>query len=335
MSSSLNVQIEGGRAFRLGSLGALLVLLLAAVAASSAAATPHFQPSSIAFLDQRHGVLAEDDWSCGRARGCRAQILVSGDGGMTWRISYHGTMPIRVYAVRGTRTVWASTGRSVIVSRDGGVRWRRARARPAAAIGFATPADGWLLEAGGTFDRPAQLLSTRDAGATWTRVASPCRGVWGRTVAVTRATARRGWLACVTEMSTGTEGKEVWSTADGGATWQLRARTKFPGLPAPSRLRNRGDLPSYGYVTGIGFLADGHGWLWEDRGWLLMTRDGGSHWQKSPITQADQVAAQSASVLDEVTGYVLLRGCTVRLVRTSDGGKSWRLVRRWGSPTTC
>lgn len=129
-----------------------------------------------------------------------------------------------------------------------------------------------------------------------------------------RPTPTEGWVACTSQASTGIQGKEVWSTGDGGKTWQLRARTKFPGLPGAAGLRNRGNLPVFGYVTGIDFLPDRHGWLWENRGWLLTTSDGGRSWRRSPITKADTVAAQSASLVFDRLGYVLLRGCTVRLV---------------------
>jgi photosystem II stability/assembly factor-like uncharacterized protein len=96
-----------------------------------------------------------------------------------------------------------------------------------------------------------------------------------------------------------------------------------------------GNLPGFGYPTGLSFLPDGHGWLWEDRGWLLTSGDAGRRWQKSSITEPDQIAAQSATLLSDRLGFVLLRGCTVRLVRTDDGGKSWQLLKRWQSPTTC
>jgi hypothetical protein len=45
--------------------------------------------------------------------------------------------------------------------------------------------------------------------------------------------------------------------------------------------------------------------------------------------------AQSASLLTDGLGYVLLRGCTVKLVRTSDGGVTWTTVEHWQSPTRC
>jgi photosystem II stability/assembly factor-like uncharacterized protein len=307
-------------------------LLLGATAVGSAAAYPRYQPSSIAFLDRQHGVLAEEDWSCGKPHGCAAQIHVSSDGGRSWRVTYRATMPVRLSPVRGTRIVWASTGTNTIVSRDSGLHWRRAFAAPE-TISFANAADGWRLAARGTLDHPPALLASADGGKSWLQRVNPCRGDYGLSIGLSFASASRGWLVCATQASTGFQGKEVWQTRDGARSWTLRSRVHPIGPPEPAL--QLGNLPGFGYPTGLSFLPDGRGWLWEDRGWLLTSGDGGAHWRKAVITQPDQVAATSASLLGDKLGFVLLRGCTVKLVRTSDGGNSWRLLKRWKSPTTC
>jgi photosystem II stability/assembly factor-like uncharacterized protein len=300
-----------------------------------AAPIPRFQATSIAVLDREHAVLAREDWACPKQRGCPARILVSADGGRSWRLTMTTTGPVRLDAVRGTHEVWAGTGADVLESNDAGMSWRRVLRVPAAAIAFADQRNGWLLPAGGRYDHPRPLLATASGGTNWRRIASPCRRQWAFTVALARPTARQGWVACTSEAAAGTQGKEVWSTSDGGTTWRLRAQTRFPGLPGAVGPRSRGNLPAFGYVTGIAFLADGSGWLWEDRGWLLVTRDGGTHWRRSAITRPDQIAARSASLLSDRVGYALLRGCEVRLVRTGDGGAGWTTIDRWSSPTPC
>jgi len=314
------------------------LLVLAAVAGACAVASavpmPRFEATSIAILDREHAVLAREDVACPRQSGCPARILVSADGGRSWRLTTRTTGPVRLSAVRGTREVWAGTGTDVLESRDAGMSWRRVLRFPAAAIAFADQRNGWLLPAGVRVDRPRPLLATASGGADWRQISGPCRRPWA-TVALARPTARQGWVACTTEAAAGTQGKEIWSTSDAGATWRLRALTGFPGLPGATGQRNRGDIPAFGYVTGIAFLADGRGWLWEDRGWLLMTRDGGTHWRRSRITRPDQIAARSASLLSSRVGYVLLAGCRVRLVRTADGGAGWTTVDRWSAPGRC
>jgi photosystem II stability/assembly factor-like uncharacterized protein len=316
---------------------ALFSIAASAVAGPAAEAVrgPLFQPASVAFLDQRQGVLGEEDWSCGRASGCPARILVSSDGGASWQLSLRVTAPVRLYPVRGTRVVWASTGTSVIESSDAGKSWRRVRKQPAAAIAFATPADGWLLQlTTGRNGWSGRLLATSDGGRSWRRLTDPCHPEWFVTEAFSLPTSQQGWLVCVSEGGTGSQGKEVWATGDGGHGWTLRARTRFVGAPN-EHVPNVGNLPLFGYPAGISFLPEGHGWLWEGRGWLLTTTDGGRVWRKLPITQADTTAAQSADLLNDLVGFVLLRGCSVRLVRTSDGGQTWATVKRWPSPTRC
>ena len=126
---------------------------------------------------------------------------------------------------------------------------------------------------------------------------------------------------------------DATQTSDGGAHWRLEGRTHPIAPPAPKL--QVGNLPGFGYPTGAVFLADGRGWLLQDRGNMLVTLDGGHTWRNSPITQPDTIAAQSATLLDDSTGYVLLRGCKVRLVRTTDAGKTWTTLHRWNSPTQC
>ena len=156
---------------------------------------------------------------------------------------------------------------------------------------------------------------------------------YGQVAALSFASATSGWAVCATQATAGYQGKEVWETRDGGTHWQLEART-HPIAPPEPKLRV-GTITGYGYPTGMTFLPDGHGWLLQDRGYMLTTVDGGHTWRPSHITKLDTIAAQSADLLTDNLGFVLLRGCTVRLVRTTDAGKHWTTLDRWNSPTQC
>ena len=68
---------------------------------------------------------------------------------------------------------------------------------------------------------------------------------------------------------------------------------------------------------------------------MLVTTDGGHTWQHSPLTKLDTIAAQSADLLSDKLGFVLLRGCTVRLVRTDLAAATATTLDRWNSPTQC
>jgi len=311
---------------------AALLVASAGAAAGSRSTFPRFQPVSVAFLDARHGVLGEDDWDCQKARGCKGRLLATSNGGATWRVTFVGARGMRLYPVRGTDVVYASTGDAMLESTDAGAEWHRL-AWPPAVVSFVTPALGWKLGPSRLLAQPPKLLETRDGGRRWAARTNPCTSDYGLDSGLSFASATRGWIVCSTEAGTGYQGKEVWQTGDGGVHWRLRGRT-HPIAPPEPKLQ-LGNLPGFGYPTGAAFLADGHGWLLQDRGSMLVTTDGGRTWQRSPLTRPDTIVAQSADLLSGGLGFVLLRGCSVRLVRTGLAAASATTLDRWSSPTRC
>jgi photosystem II stability/assembly factor-like uncharacterized protein len=293
---------------------------------------PRFQPVAIAFVDAEHGVLGEDDWACQKAHGCQGRLLVTSDGGASWRVTYTGARGMHLYPVRGTQVVYATTGNAMLESSDAGVHWRALSWRPPVAS-FVTPLQGWRLGAATTLANPPPLYETSDGGRSWSERVDPCVGDYGLPAALSFASASRGWIVCNTEATAGYQGKEVWMTSDGARSWKLKGRTYPIGLPAPKQ--QVGNLPGFGYPTGATFLTDGHGWLLQDRGYMLVTRDGGHSWQHSPLTQLDTIAGQSADLLSDTLGFVLLRGCKVRVVRTDLAAVTATTLERWNSPTQC
>src|SRR5713226_6856196 len=71
--------------------------------------------------------------------------------------------------------------------------------------------------------------------------------------------APRGWLLCLCEPGAGSLRKATYRTRDGGSTWQ-----------------RAGSVGLSGYARGVSFAAYGAGLLWEGRGTLYLTLDGGS-----------------------------------------------------------
>jgi photosystem II stability/assembly factor-like uncharacterized protein len=315
---------------------ALAVVVASAMSFVAAAAhgysSPRFQPVSIAFFDQQHGLLAEDDWTCQKAHDCQGRVLATSDGGAHWRVTYVGARGLHLYPVRNTSIAFALTGTAMLESRDRGLHWQRL-SWPPTVVSFVSASQGWKLEPQTLLAHPPALEETHDGGRTWTARVDPCSGDFGLAAALSFASSIRGWIVCVTQASTGFQGKAIWQTNDGGAHWQLQSRTHPIGPPEPKL--QLGNLTGFGYPTGAVFLADGHGWLLQDRGQTLVTSDGGRTWTPLAITKLDTIAGQSATWLNDKLGFVLLRGCKVQLVRTTDDGRSWTTLTRWNSPTQC
>ena len=79
--------------------------------------------------------------------------------------------------------------------------------------------------------------------------------------------------------------------------------------------------------------TDGFGLIWESRGTLYVTRDGGTGWVGLPkVVRPEVDVGQSAVALPHGIGFVLLAhggGEVRRLIGTRDGGRTWRVVHRW------
>lgn len=311
---------------------ALAACLLAPTGSADGYTYPRFQPVSIAFFDQQHGLVAEDDWSCQEAHGCQGRILATNDAGTHWQVTYVGARGFRLFPVRGTSTVFGLTGNAMLQSSDRGLHWKRLTWSPS-IVSFVSTTMGWKLGARTKLAHPPALEETEDGGTTWTARVDPCTGDFGIVAALSFASASRGWIVCATQASTGFQGKAVWQTYDAGSKWQLESRIHPIGPPEPKA--RIGNLPGFGYPTGAVFLADGHGWLLQARGQTLTTTDGGRRWQPLQITKPDTVAGQSTTWLNDKLGFLLLRGCRVQLERTTDGGGNWTTLTRWNSPTQC
>ncbi|MHB8470588.1 MAG: WD40/YVTN/BNR-like repeat-containing protein [Gaiellaceae bacterium] len=134
------------------------------------------------------------------------------------------------------------------------------------------------------------------------------------------------WSLCTSEAGAGSQGKSVYRLTAGHG-WKRVAYTPFapPG-------RGYGGISLYGYPQGIA-AAGAFGVVWESRGTLYVSRDGGSHWAAlRKVARPEVDFGMSASVLPRGVGFVLLAlgGSEVRrLIETTDAGRTWRVVRRW------
>ena len=138
--------------------------------------------------------------------------------------------------------------------------------------------------------------------------------------------ASRSWTLCLNEGGAGNQGKSVYRREAGG--WKRVAYTPFP-----QRARGYGGISVYGYPLGIAMAANGFGVIWESRGTLYVTRDGGSHWIGLPKVARPEVDfGRWARALPHGVAYVMLSlggSGRRRLILTRDAGRTWRVIRRW------
>ena len=174
------------------------------------------------------------------------------------------------------------------------------------------------------------LMKTTDGGKTWRRVAAPCRrgcGGFAWSASISFVTPRRGWVLCKGQPSGSGQSKALYLTTDGGARWKRLLTACFE--PGGVRLGTM----HRGYAGGMSFTRGGHGLLWSTRSRTLRTSDGGRHWRPIAATSPETREAHSGWLVNDRIGYLLLhddgRRFDRELLRTENGGRTWRLVRSW------
>ena len=177
-----------------------------------------------------------------------------------------------------------------------------------------------------------RFLTTSDGGRSWSASPRPCPrsenggGDLGDGTYLSLATPRHAWTVCTGEPGAGNQQKTIYASANGGKVWRIVANQRGAGLSQVGS----GGLASYGYPQGISFTPQGHGLLWESRGLLYLTRDGGRHWKTLGVVKPELDFGLSAAMLSKTRAFVLLeREGNYRLLATADGGRSWSVVQRW------
>jgi hypothetical protein len=316
------------------ALRALLVLAVAGLATQGGAAAParvHTVPYSGFFWTPQVGLLgvgkcASTKYMCGTGA-----VELTTDGGKTYHVIFRTPRPVFELEAVGRKGALArvyshraySYSRLVYRTLDRGRHWTKLHMRP--GVSFATPRVG-LGSCCSSDDNNARLVRTKDGGRSWQRSPKPVHCRTGFPL-IDLATPRLGWVVCSQMLGAGNEVKALFRTRDGGRTWQKLTASPTTGYPD-----HRGGVALPGYVAGISFTRGGYGLMWESRGTLFVTRDGGRTWRRhSRLAQFDVDFGLGGSAFANGTGLVLYEhgGSTWRLIETRDYGHSWHIVRRW------
>jgi len=314
--------------------GALLLLSLLALLPSLASAylptadgrwlwqNPQPQGNRLAdvcFVDETHG------WAVGEG----GTILVSKDGGQTWKSQSSGTSrDLNVVCFLDETHGWAAgEWEYVLVTRDGGKSWNRQHKAVQKegvnyigelyAMSFPDAENGWIIGDEKT------LMHTTDGGRHWQTAhfdvsPGPFPSFMYQLKLIDFVTAECGWAYA---------GGYLYQTVDGGATWE------------------KVESPRSGAVT-MDFIDEQHGWAgcngWiekgadESRGYIprssteiRATADGGRTWtwqySTFEIDEQDPPWITDLVFLDEQHGWALAQnGSEQFLLRTTDGGTSWQ-----------
>jgi photosystem II stability/assembly factor-like uncharacterized protein len=283
---------------------------------------PHLVLYRVAFWTPQRGVAIgrmEANPCLGR---CVAALAVTDDGGKQWTVMRRGGSIWRGSpTVLGTMDAWVSFGcrapSCLIHTADGGRSWTPIEHNePVTSSMFTSSQLGFGI---GRVSTPleATLLRTSDGGRTWQRLANPCPQVAYQPVSVWFISPRTGWLACAGEAATADQRfKAMLATSDGGRSWtNLHAEgLSYPGEPAP-----------------IQFFDRLHGCLWMGSGNPGCTDDGGRSWRSFDVPGFSLLDSDARGwFVNGQIGYSLnYLGGTLTLARTQDGGRTWRVVRKW------
>ena len=217
----------------------------------------------------------------------------------------------------------AALGGAAVVYRtaDGGGHWT-ALAMPKlllSSVFFSDPLHGWVLGSTGSLDQIASsLFSTSDGGEHWVALPQPPAWFFAGKGGVADLAFRRpseGWMAGETPWPS-----TVYSTIDGGLTWQAHPLPVTPGKGgfvqggAPLAETNAYLLPGAG-VLAVSVDANGNG--------VAMTSfDGGSTWRRLPPPPGETTYGDF-TFQDSFNWWAMRYGT---LFKSSDAGQSWKEV---------
>jgi photosystem II stability/assembly factor-like uncharacterized protein len=313
---------------------------------------PPGSTAGTAGLSGQFEFVGSEGYLWGMLSGTVAPLLVTHDGGLTWRRASIGSDVVDVSAVGpdvwalvracpATAPVESETCALVVQeSLDGGRSWRPSPVDGPGVVagnGSATPPPelariddqrAYVLTASPGFGDLTswRLVFTDDAAATWSVRPVPCSGADALGAEVAASSSDDLWLLCAGQATAGSQPKQLYRSSDGGVTWQLRSAASGPTTLSRPSATSRA-LPATGYVApfsighrNLGVLTPTTAWIFPSRSDLLKTSDGGSSWEPVPSLASagfDSGGAGNVTFLSATDGWICEYG--IGLWHTEDG----------------
>lgn len=217
-----------------------------------------------------------------------------------------------VKAISAEKAIVVGYGGKILVTTDGGKTWQ---AKPSGTdlalynVKFVDEQNGWVCGQGGL------ILHTTDGGETWHKQES---GITQPIFAVSFVDKNYGWA--VSEQAT------YLRTTSGGESWETgRIEASVEGVSEEATLALVDPV-----LYDIYFIDEKTGWMVGEFGKIYHTTDGGMNWEEQQNTLLGQAGIDDALNLpaffgvrftDATNGMAV--GIEGKVVKTSDGGKTW------------
>jgi len=287
--------------------------------------------NDINFIDKYHGCIAGDD----------GVLLITTDGGNTWRRDTVGGYYNYSACFTDTLTGWACGGNSmndanyggfIYNTKDGGVNWTKTNRNfgQLFKVRFSDKSNGWIIGQAGF------LYRTTDGGNNWAEQRERLYNF----NSIYFVDENTGWAV-------GGSGI-ILHTTDGGDMWEEQNSNTNAGLASVYAI-DQNNIWSVGGINGnaivlhstdggnywysmiqnstsmlwsIFFINPSMGWSVGTNGVILKTSDGGNTWFIEYKDSISSSAFYTIQFINNQIGWVT-NGYTNQILKTTDGGSTW------------
>jgi photosystem II stability/assembly factor-like uncharacterized protein len=214
--------------------------------------------------------------------------------------------------------IWIGSPVRLYRTSDAGTHWDPVPLPPYEVnlVTFSDPSHGWLLASEPDPGVVRHFLATTDGGSTWTELAWPKGAAWANNGGAGHLQFRRpgeGWLAAA-----GASEPTVYSTVDGGASWEPHALPRPPGADVAIE-SFVGLLPGVGVIAYTDYSLD-YGGL-ATKSFAYTSFDDGTTWRL--VTPPADAPVWTLTFQDTSRWWVTYLGTAWE---SSDAGQSWQSV---------